>query len=359
MKTRWPVATSPGLGRSSLLFPVFLGLAHGVADGSAGLLLGHLPESQPELQVAWLVLLYNALGFGGQPLVAWFADHFRFNRWCAIGGLLSLAFALSPVTAGQPLLAVILAGCGSAAFHVGAGALTLLACDRKADGAGLFAAPGVVGLGIGGTLAVTNHFVPAPFCLLLVALSVGICFWPIRAALAPASRTAKEPCFEAHDWIMIGLLAAISLRSLVWTAFQFALAGQVQNLLYLALAAGVGKIAGGFLAERFGYRRWTLIAFCLAAPLLAFAGKRLALLIPGVALLQSTIPCSLAAFAQILPARPALATGMVFGLAVVLGGLPSFFTDPGNLVAPVAVLLVLLFAGLCFWHAIGVRRSVA
>ncbi|MBV8587520.1 MAG: MFS transporter [Verrucomicrobia bacterium] len=345
-KTRWPV----------LLFPLFLGLAHGVADGSAGLLLGHLPESQPELQVVWLVLLYNAFGFGGQPLVAWFADHFRFNRLCAIGGLLSLALALSPLTAGQPLVAVLLAGLGSAAFHVGAGALALLASDRKADGAGLFAAPGVVGLGIGGALAVTHHFVFAPFCVLLVALSLGICFWPARTASAPGPRMSKEPCFEAHDWIMVGLLVAISLRSLVWTAFQFALAGQVQNLLYLALAAGFGKIAGGFLAERLGYRRWALIALCVAAPLLAFAGKRLSLLIPGVALLQSTIPCSLAAFAQILPARPALATGLVFGLAVVLGGLPSFFTDPANLVAPVAVLLVLLLAGLCFWQAIGVRR---
>ena len=40
-----------------LTLPLVLGLAHGVADGAAGMLLGSLPHSMALEQVALLVLL--------------------------------------------------------------------------------------------------------------------------------------------------------------------------------------------------------------------------------------------------------------------------------------------------------------
>jgi hypothetical protein len=53
-------------------------------------------------------------------------------------------------------LAVLMAGLGSAAFHVGAGALTLRSCGGRSDAAGLFAAPGVIGLAIAGAITGLN-----------------------------------------------------------------------------------------------------------------------------------------------------------------------------------------------------------
>ena len=66
----------------------------------------------------------------------------------------------------------------------------------------------------------------------------------------------------------------------------------------------------------------------MTTPLLAFAGKKLALLFPGVALLQCSVPFSIAAMARLLPTRPAAATGLVVGLAVALGGLPTLMAIP-------------------------------
>ena len=57
-----------------LILPLTLGLAHGVADGAPGMLLGTLPRAMALSQVALLVLLYNALAFGAQPLVGLLAD---------------------------------------------------------------------------------------------------------------------------------------------------------------------------------------------------------------------------------------------------------------------------------------------
>jgi MFS transporter, FSR family, fosmidomycin resistance protein len=155
---------------------------------------------------------------------------------------------------------------------------------------------------------------------------------------------------------MIGLLTAVALRSLLWTSFQFASAGQITALIALGVAAGIGKIVGGFAAERLGYRRWTLLSLLVAAPLIAFAGKKLALLLPGVALLQSSIPCSIAAMARLLPARPATATGLVLGLAVALGGLPSLLAIPQAL-TPAVALAIILVAAVGFWFTTEPRRQ--
>jgi FSR family fosmidomycin resistance protein-like MFS transporter len=340
---------------SSLRLPLLLGLAHGVADGSAGLLLGHLPATHPGTQVALLVLIYNALAFGAQPLVGWLADRSGRSRACAGGGLLLLGLALLPIPFAGFEFAVFLAGIGSAAFHVGAGALTLRSCGGRSDGAGLFAAPGVVGLAIGGALAVSGYYPYAPFLIALLALFVAIVLWPKQRQPALNLTDSKEPIFESHDWIMIGLLTAIALRSLIWTAAQFASSGHVTALVALGVAAGIGKIAGGFLAQRLGYRRWTLLALTIATPLLAFGGKRLGYLLPGIALLQSTIPCSITAMARLMPTRPATATGLVLGLAVALGGLPPIFAASFSALSPILTLVVILAAAAGFWYTIAPR----
>jgi FSR family fosmidomycin resistance protein-like MFS transporter len=328
--------------------PSILGLAHGVSDGAAGLLLGSLAADAPATQITLLVLIYNALGFGAQPLIGYFADGIRSPRIFASGGMALLAASLIGQAMGFGEIAVLMAGLGSAAFHVGAGALSLQSCDGRSDAAGLFAAPGVIGLAIGGAIAVSGHYLYLPFVVSLLALILLIHAWPLPPRQAFLSNSPKEPIFESHDWIMIGLLTAVALRSLLWTSFQLATSGQITALVALGVAAGIGKLVGGFAAERLGYRRWTLLSLLIAAPLLAFAGKKLALLLPGVALLQSSIPCSIAAMARLLPARPATATGLVLGLAVALGGLPTLLAIPPVL-TPAIALAIILVAAVGFW----------
>ncbi len=314
----------------SYRLPLFLGLAHGVSDGAAGLLLGSLATDSPATQITLLVLIYNALAFGGQPLIGYFADSLRSPRLFVSGSMALMAASLVTRWLGFGEAAVLMAGLASAAFHVGAGALTLRSCGGRSDAAGLFAAPGVVGLAMGGALAESGHYLYLPFLILLFAFLILIQAWPVPPRVPSDSKPSKEPIFESHDWIMIGLLTAVAFRSLLWTSFQLASAGQINALIALGIAAGVGKVVGGFAAERLGYRRWTLLSLLIAAPLLTFAGKKLALLLPGVALLQSSIPCSIAAMARLLPGRPATATGLVLGLAVALGGLPTMLAVPPN-----------------------------
>jgi MFS transporter, FSR family, fosmidomycin resistance protein len=351
-----------------LILPLVLGLAHGVADGAAGLLLGSLPGSMPLEQVALLVLLYNGLAFGGQPVVGLLADRTARPRAATLVGLLLLAGALLAGT-GQPQVAVALAGLGSAAFHVGGGALALCATKGRAAGPGLFAAPGVVGLAAGGALAAAGYSAIWPFLLPLLALAIVLSaielpvlpygpttdHRPSTADLQPQSivrhpSTSME--LEGHDLVMLALLAAIALRSAAWSALQFLFEGRYELLLTMALAAAVGKILGGVLADRIGWRRWVVGALALAAPLLGFGGQHLPLLLLGVALLQSATPVGLAVAAQLLPRRPATAAGLALGLAIAIGGLPTLGGLGPAIVAPPALIGVLLAATLALWWAL-------
>jgi len=347
--------------------PIVLGLAHGAADGAAGLLLGGLPRVLPLEQVALLVLLYNILAFGAQPLVGALTDHLRRPRAAALVGLLLLCSALIAGN-GQLRLAVALAGLGSAAFHVGGGALALCATRGRATGPGLFAAPGVVGLAAGGALAATGSPALWPLLIpllmlvgLIAALDVPTLPYATPIAQRPSPdrrdtiRPSPEPIFEGHDLIMLVLLVGISLRSAVWTGLQFLFQGRIDMLLALAVAAAVGKILGGVLADRVGWRRWTIGALALAAPLLALGGQNLLLLLPGVALLQSATPVMLAASARALPRAPATAAGLALGLAIAIGGIPASGGLAAAMNAPPILIAILSAALLAVWWALRPR----
>jgi len=388
-----------------LALPLILGLAHGVADGAAGLLLGGLPHTMTLERVALLVLLYNALAFGGQPLLGLIADRMGQPRTAALAGLVLLAAAL--LAGQQPIAAVVLAGLGSAAFHIGGGALALCATQGRAAGPGLFAAPGVAGLAAGGALAASGYTAPWPFLLPLLAMAVAIARTklpalpyatttdhrppttdrrdrrgqtgdpqnamyggPSVAALPSPSVAAldygpqatdetqstiynlQSAIPDGHDWVMLVLLAAIALRSAVWSSLQFLFEGHYDMLLALALAAAAGKIMGGVLADRLGWRRWVVGALLLAAPLLALGGRNLFLLLPGVALLQSATPAALAMTWRLLPRQPATAAGLALGLAVAIGGVPSIGGLSPLLGAAPTLIGVLLAAALALWWAL-------
>ena len=283
---------------------IVLGLAHGISDGAAGLLLGSLNHALALWQVGLLVLIYNALAFGGQPVAGFVVDQLHQPKLAAGVGLVTMSLALL-VAPWQPAIAAGIAGIGSALFHVGGGALALARTP------------------------------------------------PLPYAEQHAEQQA-EPLLHGHEIVMLLLLAAIALRSLVWNAVQFLHDGQMVTLLWLALAAGTGKVAGGYLADRFGLRRWATTALFIAAPVLAFGGEHLVLLLAGVALLQSATSAVLVLMARALPLQPATAAGMALGLAIAARGLP-LMSGLSDWISTPAVLLaaVLLAAALLWWTAQG------
>lgn len=336
----------------ALAVSALLGASHAAADGSAGWLLGSLSVSRPGPEIAGYLLLYNLLAFVAQPVWGFVIDRLGGPRLAAIGGMIVQLAGLL-LGSVEPWLAVGLSGLGSGLFHVGAGGLALMLVPGRASGVGLFAAPGVLGLGVGGALAVAGYPAAAGLGWVLAGLALAQvwCVPAIQVARADrdarvvGNRAGSDARLELHDVLMVLLLAGIALRSLVWTAFNWIVEGESGPLLALAGSACAGKLAGGFLADRFGWRSWSVFALGMSALLAILGVRNPAVACLSAGLLQSATPAAAAALVVYLPGRPALAAGLSFGLAIAIGGAPFILgLGPGLLNAPVLVLALLLAA---------------
>lgn len=317
-------------------------------DGAAGFIVAGLPSAGGFQWVVGLVLLYDLLAFAAQPLAGQLVDRTGHSRAALVLAVLLMGAAL--MVPGGALVSVGLAGAGSALFHVAGGSVVLRLRPGSAGAAGVFSAPGVVGLATGSLLAGGAGAVATIF--FVVALG-GLAVVFAKARLPRAAARTHEPAgLEAHDVIMMVLLGAVAVRSAVWTAWEMALHGEAAMLLATAVAAGVGKLLGGMLADRIGWRRWAVGALAMSAGLLALGPNQPLAFLVGIGLLQSTTPVLLAAASVFLPGREGLATGLVLGLGVAAGGVAVMLglgppiTGPPGVVAVLALLAVALAWGL-------------
>lgn len=313
-----------------------LGLAHGLSDAAAGYLLGGLVTDQlpapTEIAssllpvalspVALLFFLYSVLGFGGQPIAGQIVDRYRCPRLAVVVGLGCQILALHGV-AGQPEIAIALAGVGSALFHVGGGALILDITPCQTTASGLFTAPGVVGLAVGGVLGTTKVPATVPLLCFLGIVVVAIALLNVASLPHPEPTPAVTPSPDpdVRDWMLLALTSAIALISTVWTTFQWVFQDRFDLLIAVAVMSAIVKVIGGWLADRWGWYRWYVFSLLLAAVFLA-AGRSPIVLLIGLAFLQSTIPLTLVHTARFFPRQPATATGFALGLAILLGGFP-------------------------------------
>lgn len=315
------------------------------------------------------VLAYDALAFAGQVPLGWLVDrltprparrrdlplgvHLDPRRLAAGFGVL-LSVAAAGMRGGYAVVA--LAGMGNALFHLGAGALVLSDCDERVAPAGVFVAPGALGLGAG--LLLGRRFLAVPIWPLLVVLLASLV---VVARVTPAAHGRKPEAgarqLPSSTAVAVGLLLCLSVavRSLVGSVS----CDGCDKTLFLAIAlpcAGfAGKLAGGFLADRFGWIELSLVALLGSAPLLAFHAGDLWLALPGLVAFQMTMPVTLVAMFLLLPGRPALAFGLPC-LALFAGALPAYL--PGGW-RPHGMAVPSLVLGSALILTIALRRLLA
>jgi MFS transporter, FSR family, fosmidomycin resistance protein len=320
-------------------------LAHGIADAAAGLLIIRLAMS-PSVGAGLTILTYQLLAFATQPIVGLIIDRHHRARSGVILSLLATAVGLL-VRSISPSLTILLAGLGSAAFHVSAGSIVAVTAKKSIVPFGWFTAPGVIGLALGGTLALNT---PTDSCILIAIVTIAFflnLLLPPQSSLEPPPDRLESSKLAiplaGKEGIGLLLLGAIAVRSLVWNLVDAVHQSDQQILLYLALAGGAGKIAGGILADRIGWRQWGTIALLGAAICLNYGNQRQLLLL-GVALLQSVTPIALAATISLCPGLPATGSGLALGLAIAIGGILCIILPPSLATTsyPSAIVLVAL-----------------
>lgn len=311
-----------------------LGLGHGLGDYNAGVLLAALGV-RGGADLVMLYVVYNALAFAGQPVAGLICDRVGGRLGCfTLGGCLSAA-ALA-VAFWSPVGAVVCAGAASAFYHSAGGAAAWELGGRRALAAGVFAAPGVLGLalglGFGANLGMVA-WAAGGAALIVVLIAANLTG---RTLLRAAPRTEAPPRFAVGllgglvGWIVI---LAIAARSFAWTLGQQAIFAP-QDAVLVALAAAAGKCVAGFIADRFGAGRVTVIALAGAAGLLLLGQWWPALLFASVAALQAGTGPMMALVFRVWARHPAFASGLAQGLAVAIGGLPLLALGRGAAVSP-------------------------
>ncbi|MBY0507914.1 MAG: MFS transporter [Bryobacteraceae bacterium] len=302
---------------------------------------------------ASLVFAANVVSSVIQPWFGHMADR-RNSPWLLPAGLLvaGLGLALAGFAGSYPLAlaAMMLAGCGMAAYHPEAARLVMLSSgDRHATGMSVFAVGGNAGFALGPFLATQA----------MVAYGLGGVAWLLAPAVLMATwllsqlgyleRVARErqatrkAALRGVDrwsafWRLSGCVAARSMVSfgiytflpIFWIEVLHQTKSAGGTALSILLAAGAfGTLLGGQMADRWSRKRVIIIAFSLLGPTLWLLQQvrdvTLAtwLLIPlGIALfIHFSVMVVLGQ--EYLPNRVGTASGITIGLATTVGGVAS------------------------------------
>ena len=315
--------------KNKLPLIALLGVGHGLNDFIAGYFMSSFVQLKIDvLQIGLGLLIYNLLAFGGQyPFALLLEKYDKPKRYLIAAYSLNLGAVACFIF--LPSLAIVLAGFASAAYHVTGG--TLSSEKNKAFNIGLFAAPGVAGLIAGGYFAWAQIDV-LPILFTVTTIFLLILFW---FPASPGKNTSmlqvrkEQTMIEGHDILMILLLTFISFRSVIWSVFQLIYENLYDWLIAIAASAFAGKIIGGWIADRIGWRVYSLVSLLLAMPLLTIFKKELLLFTIGIGLLQSSIPATTSLLIRTMKGKRERAIALSFGTTIMVGAI-VFFSPARN-----------------------------
>ncbi|MGQ5710248.1 MFS transporter [Desulforudis sp. DRI-14] len=333
-------------------------LGHLVVDLNNGALPVLLSVLQEAFRLSYTavgsaVLIANLSSSIIQPVFGLLSDRFSF-RWLipvgaiAASGGLALA-GLAPSYA-VVLVGVFLSGLGIAAFHPEGSRVTFHASGaRKGAAAAIFSIGGNIGFGLGPMLAaalIAWQGRGGMVGLLVPAAIMGGALWLAMPAMQRAT-AADEASFKkaattdgrsGGNWPAMALLTAlVTLRS--WTHFgvmtflplyyknhlQLGTDSGATLLAVFLLSGAVGTLVGGPLADKWGRRNLMILSFSLVMPALLalpYVSGVWSLLATAVAgfMIVATFSVSVVFAQELLPRNVGLASGLVMGFAIGMGG---------------------------------------
>ena len=331
-----------------------LALGHFVIDVNQGSLPAMLPflkqhHALSYAQAAMILLAANLTSSIVQPLFGYLSDQLA-RRWILPASVFvsGAGIALLGLAPGYPgvLALVVVMGLGVAAWHPeGYKTATGVAGNRKATALSWFSLGGNVGIALGPpliTFLITDLGPEGTLGMLLPAVLVGMLLVAVLPMLSREAAPVKAAAGARREGAMMPramalLILVVSIRA--WASFGFttfvpfyyvdtlkADPRIVGLLLFVFLGAGaLGTVVAGPIADRIGPRpfmKWVLLAaapfgvlFLLSSGPIAFV---MLALYGGV--LTSSFSVSIVLGQSYLPRHTGMASGLIVGFAIGLGG---------------------------------------
>jgi MFS transporter, FSR family, fosmidomycin resistance protein len=309
--------------------PILWGVYHGLNDFVAGFMLANFTYNSSSSSSILFVVLYSIVGFGGQLPLGFWLDAKKQLKPFANASLMLLPLSISCFLINKEL-GIIISGIASAFIHVTGGAICLEVHNNKITPLSVFTAPGVFGLTLGGILGQYSlmPLITAAVFVLLTILFIYKSKLPIYNSLQKQTNQ-----LDSHDYIMFGLLLIMCFRSFIFDVINTVAQQHSDGLLIIGISAFAGKIIGGIVADKIGWKKYVYITLPLAFILFQFGKENIYALAFGIACLQSSVPITLLLMSKSLPIYPATATALSLGASVAIAGLPLFLiTDKKNVI---------------------------
>ncbi|MFD2091895.1 MFS transporter [Blastococcus deserti] len=348
------VVREPGILTGTRM-AAFLALVHAVNDILTATLGALLPTLQARLAagtttLAALVAALTVSSSITQPVFGALADRLGLRRVAGAGVALgAVSFSLVGLAGTVPvlLLLLVLGGLGSAAIHpVSTSIVGGPAAKNPGLAVGLFTAGGMAGFAAGPVLIlylVSWYGIDAMPWLMVPGLLLSLGVIALLPEFEPhgTGRLLRSLDRRLYTGVIPWLTAAATLAGLAFVAFTSAVPLWLVDAHDLApddpllgwtlgafsLGAGLGAVAGGALAPRYGHRRTAVVSLLAAAPALVVVlltpPGAVTMVLAGVAgaLLYASQPLLVVAAQNAAPQNPTAAAGVVMGLGSGLAGL--------------------------------------
>jgi FSR family fosmidomycin resistance protein-like MFS transporter len=330
---------------------------HFVTDINTGALPAFLPFLKESLNLTYtmtasVILVFNVTSSVIQPIFGYLSDRWSIRWLLPLGPFIaSLGLGLLGIAPSYfwVLLFVAFSGAGGASYHPeGFKTMNFLGGKKKATAISFFHFGGNLGFAAGPILAtfLYTHFglrgslgLALPGIVILVVFLTAK-YWEVKmipreigAAPSSASGQSRQIFFP-----MALLLSTVVLRSatrlsvLTFIPFYFIkilnhdplVVGKYLSLFLLCGTAGV--VAGGPIADRFGYKRTVLLSLALTSVCLGLfflTSGWISLVLFSLAGLFSisSNAVTMAMGQSFMPRNVGMASGLVMGLAMGIGGI--------------------------------------
>jgi FSR family fosmidomycin resistance protein-like MFS transporter len=359
---------------------------HFVTDINTGALPAFLPFIKDSLNLTYtmtasVILVFNVTSSVIQPLFGYFSDRWSIRWLLPLGPFIaSLGLGLVGIAPSYfwILLFVAFSGAGQASYHPeGFKTMNFIGGQKKATAISFFHFGGNLGFAAGPILATffyTHFGLRGSLCFALpgiVILTVFLATKYWEAKIIPPGISSPPSSFSDSSrqmfFPMVLLLSTVILRSatrlsiLTFIPFYFIkilnqdplVAGKYLSLFLLS--GTVGVIGGGPLADRFGYKKTVLLSLGLTSVSLGlffFTTGLMSLVFFSLAglLSISSNAVTMAIGQSFMPRNVGMASGLVMGLAMGIGGLIT--TVLGVVADHLGILLTLQIS--CFLPVLAV-----
>ena len=298
------------------------------------------------------VLVYNFFAFAMQLPIGILADKVNKNAICSAIGCLLVAIAFGFSNFG--IIACILAGIGNALFHVGGGIDVLNISNKKATLSGIFVSTGAMGIFLGGkssSIGFNKYYI----IVITLVLSAILLLWlynQIKGKIR--NETVIIPKINSNEIIaIICLIITVCIRGYIGLILAFEWKSNFIIALISIFAVVFGKMLGGIIGDRIGFKKISIISLLISAICFIFAFDNSILGILSILFFNMTMPITLTALSNILLYNKGMAFGLLT-LALFVGAIPVFFGFTKVIFTPIALFITTMFSMIVLY--IGIKK---